>query len=195
MPKSRGRRPKRPNQRTASGISKDTPTTEQHRGSDNTRQAYKRLRVLDIWKNVWAILGPVIALTGFAFLLWPQIKIESSANPNPSDPLGTEFVVINSGNVPVYDLRFECIIAQGGRSYIGHIEGNMATIRPAPVLKPGEPLSRSCAISAEGSQIPNMQLNVSYKWPFMWKQSTKRAFFKVIRGTNGIAYLVPDLSP
>ena len=57
------------------------------------------------------------------------------------------------------------------------------------------PHAKSCVISSEGSEIPNLEVTATYKWPLIWKESTKRAFFTVIRGTNGIAYLVPDLPP
>lgn len=104
MPESRGRRPKKPNPQNSENIQKNTPTKKQE--TNNEKPVSKRWRVLNTWKDVWAILGPAIAIVGPIFLLWPQVKIEPSANPNPTDPLGTEFTVINSGNVPVYNVRF-----------------------------------------------------------------------------------------
>ena len=198
MPEFRDRRPKKkPNQKNITNISKKTPTKKEDKETSNPKPGVKRFRPLDIWKNVWAVLGPGIALTGFSFLLWPQVKIEPSVNPNPTDPIGTEFIVINSGNVPVYNVRFSCGIGIGGEgTYIGRARVNTAaTLSPVAVLPPGVSVAKSCVVSSEGSIIPNLEITATYKWPIIWKESSKNAFFRVIRGTNGTAYLLPDLLP
>jgi hypothetical protein len=196
MPESRGRRPKKSSQPKENSGSKGKPTQKEGKEENTPQSAQRRYRLLNLWKNAWAVLGPTIALTGVSFLLWPQIKIEPSVNPNPTDPVGTEFTVVNSGNVPVYNVRFSCALGiGGGSSYLGRVSTSAATLRPVSILPPGVPVTKSCVLSSEGSQIPNMEATASYEWPLIWKESSKSAFFRVIRGTNGAAYLLPDLPP
>jgi hypothetical protein len=197
MPESRGRHPKKPNPKAAKSIATSTPRKTEEIKTHTQPPARQRWRPLEIWKNVWAILGPIVSMTAFSFLMWPQVKIEPSANPNPTDPLGTEFVVTNSGNVPVYNVRFSCGLGSGS----GHVSfkdtsvNPWKTLSPAAVLPAGAPVARSCAVSSEGSQFASMSIIATYEWPLIWKESSKSAFFKVIRSTNGIAYLVPDSPP
>jgi hypothetical protein len=58
MPESRGRRPKKPNPQNSENIQKNTPTKKQE--TNNEKPVSKRWRVLNTWKDVWAILGPSI---------------------------------------------------------------------------------------------------------------------------------------
>ena len=152
---------------------------------------HSRFHLLEIWKTVWAVLGPIVALTGLAFLLWPQIKIEPSVNPNPTDPLATAFVITNAGNVPVYNVGFACGFPAGlaiGSAFMG----GQARL---PVLAPGVPITRSCALASAGSDTKAVEITVFYSWPLIRKESEKAAFFRVIRDTSGATHLLPDLRP
>src|ERR1700730_2078168 len=110
MPESRGRRPKNPTPQDAGSTAANTRTKTTVKETDSPKAAAAGLRPLELWKNVWAVLGPAVALTGFAFLLWPQVRIEPGASLDFTDALTTQFRVTNSGNVPVYEIRFGCDI-------------------------------------------------------------------------------------
>src|SRR6266566_1677571 len=115
MPESRGRRPRKPIPQAANSTTTNKPAKKQTKEVASTAKPEpKRFRPLELWKNVWAVLGPVLALTSFAFLLWPQIKIDATANPNPADPVSAPFIVTNVGNVPVYNVHFSCALGVGG---------------------------------------------------------------------------------
>jgi hypothetical protein len=78
-----------------------------------TRQSGGEARAMAVWKNLWAVVGPLIALVGFYFLLRPQISIEPGANLDPSKPFGTLFLVKNTGHIPIYDVQFTCRFGMG----------------------------------------------------------------------------------
>jgi hypothetical protein len=196
MPRPRGRRSKKTIQPNEDKPSLGTPTKKDSKPENREAPEPKKFRLLEIWKNAWAVLGPIIALTGLAFLLWPQIKIETSATLNQADPLNTQFRIINSGNVSVFNMKFTCGIGfGGGSSYFGDTRFDGSTIKPIPRFAPGAEATRACALSSEGSEIPNIEITASYKWPLIGMDDEKSAFFRVVRATNGNAYLLPDLRP
>src|SRR5262245_36344418 len=103
MPESRGRRPKKPTQRSGNSTKADTTTKMEQKEIDKPPPEQRRSRPLEIWKDVWAILGPLVTMTTLSFLLWPQIQIDAGPNPNPAEPGSAEFIISNVGRVPVFN--------------------------------------------------------------------------------------------
>ncbi len=159
------------------------------------RTGAKWRKGLEGWKNIWAVLGPAVALTGFAFLLWPQVKIDPLVNLNPKDALTAQFAIANSGKVPVYDLKFECMFGSRGDIHIGNMVTSDETLAPIPLLPPGKSRTRTCVVSSTGSEVPDLQITAHYKWPLIPKESEMRAYFRVARGVNGDVFLLPDERP
>jgi hypothetical protein len=196
MPESRGRRPKKPTPQGAGSTAANTPTKTTEKEKDSPRAATTGFRPLELWKNVWAVLGPAVALTGFAFLLWPQVRIEPSSSLDSTDALTTQFRVTNTGNVPVYEIRFGCSVGIGAAyTHLGHVQAGAASLAPLARLAAGNSVTRSCVISSSGSDIPNMQITATFEWPLIPWSESKTAFFRVVRSATGAAVLLPDLAP
>jgi hypothetical protein len=196
MPEPRGRRPKKPTPQDAGSTAANTRTKTTGKETSSPKAAATRLRPLELWKNVWAVLGPAVGLTGFAFLLWPQVQIEPGSSLDFTDALTTQFRVTHSGNVPVYEIRFGCDIGiRAAHTHFGDTRGGAASLAPVAKLAAGSPVTRSCVISSSGSEIPNMQITATYKWPLIPWSESKTAFFRVVRTTTGAAVLLPDLPP
>jgi hypothetical protein len=122
--------------------------------------------------------------------MWPQLTIEPSVNIDPAQPLATQFVVSNTGHVPVYDLRFACGFGGGkGSTQIGRLViGGSA---PVAVLPPGKGVTRSCALESRDTVIPSIRVNVAYRWPVIGIGDGQYAMFKITHGSPGF-FLVPD---
>ena len=222
MPESRGRRPKKPTPQGAGSTAANTPTKTTEKEKDSPREATTGFRLLELWKNVWAVLGPAVALTWFAFLLWPlelwknvwavlgpavaltwfaillwpQVRIEPSSSLDSTDALTTQFRVTNTGNVPVYEIRFGCSVGIGAAyTHLGHVQAGAASLATLAKLAAGNSVTRSCVISSSGSDIPNMQITATFEWPLIPWSESKTAFFRVVRSATGAAVLLPDLAP
>ncbi len=107
MGRSRRRRSK-PNQPVAKVAQTNMSPPIVSGAVDTSKQKGPARKVWGAWKEVWAILGPCIALTGFFFLLKPQVEIDPSVNLDPAEPLATQFLISNKGHVPVYNIQFGC---------------------------------------------------------------------------------------
>jgi hypothetical protein len=190
MPESRGRRPK-----TKSTRADGETGAAQGKSAENEHSILKK--TLNVWKDVWAILGPGVAFTALGFALWPQIRVEAFVNPNPTDPIGTQFLITNSGNVPVYNVRFACSFGVGpGSTYIGSMVVDMPrTLSPLEVLPAGRSVTRSCVLSSDRSEVSNIRFTALYKWPIFGREVSIPAFYRVIKGREGTTYLLPDLLP
>jgi len=154
-----------------------------------------RRYLLELWKNSWAILGPIVALIGLFFLLKPVVEVESSANLDPSQPLATQFRIRNHGHVPVYDVHFGCGIGKGsGYSGIGYLLLDDSTLKPIPKFRAGASVTRSCALESTDIVVPNniITITVIYTWPLIHNTETDLAYFKIVHGAPGY-FLVPDL--
>ena len=196
MPESRGRRPKKPTPQGAGSTAANTPTKTTEKEKDSPREATTGFRLLELWKNVWAVLGPAVALTWFAILLWPQVRIEPSSSLDSTDALTTQFRVTNTGNVPVYEIRFGCSVGIGAAyTHLGHVQAGAASLATLAKLAAGNSVTRSCVISSSGSDIPNMQITATFEWPLIPWSESKTAFFRVVRSATGAAVLLPDLAP
>jgi hypothetical protein len=93
------------------------------------------------WQFAWAVLGPIFALTGFIYTMWPQVTITTSPTLDPTDPLGTLFVISNSGRLPVRALQFGCQIA-AAQMWLQRI--TTAELQAVAELKPGQQVTRRC---------------------------------------------------
>jgi hypothetical protein len=193
MPPSRGRRPKPTIQPTVKTNAAQTPT----KTDSKTRTIQRPRRWLDAWKNVWAIVGPLVSLVGLAFLLWPQITINNIASLNPDDPLSAQFMITNSGHVPIYNVHVVCSLNVGeeGGLYLGDVTINSSMIAPINRISPGQGATRSCSVSSKGSKTDNIEISVGYRWPIIWRQDEKVSFFKTVRSEGGAVFLLPDLPP
>jgi hypothetical protein len=142
------------------------------------------------WKEVWAFVGPCIALTSFYFLMQPNVTIDPSVNLDPGQPLATQFQVTNRGHFTVSDVLFTCKLG-GANLHIGKLP---LLLGPVPLtvaeLAPGEAVTVACAELSHDVEFGDLQVIARYKWPLSWWQSTIRAHFSLRKGTPGF-FLVP----
>jgi hypothetical protein len=191
MPPSRGRRPK-PSRATAKIVTDNKTIVKENKVPINQQPGLPK-RIWQIWQISWGVLGPILTLIGFFFLLKPKVLIEPSANLDPSQSLATQFRVLNAGNLPVYNVTFGCGYGSPMRIHDFTISGS--AIMPVPVLQPGFPVTRSCAVSSVGVELPSVQITANYQWPLIRKNGAVSAFFRVVQGAGGHYFLLPDLPP
>jgi hypothetical protein len=192
MPESRGRRPGKSSQSSAKSDLQNKPLIKEDKEKNNQKAERKRPSLLDVWKNVWAIAGPAITLISFAYFLWPEVRIEPSANLDPSKPLATHFRITNTGHVPVYNVTFDCNLGGGpGTTSISGLRADPLVFQHVRILPAGKDIDLACATSAEG-QIPNMSIVAHFEWPLIGHSDKHLAFFKIVRGRDGY-FLLPDL--
>jgi hypothetical protein len=194
MPESRGRRPKKSTQPSGNTSAKDKSTKKEDKTSEVKAERRKKSLILEIWKDIWAILGPGVALTSFAFFLWPQVQIEPSANLDPAQALATQFKITNTGHVPVYNVTFRCEYGFPLRAGHSGLDVAGTAIAPIPALLAGHTVTRSCADSSADVGTPNMRITVLYEWPIIGRADTIPAFFRVVRSDVGF-FLLPDEMP
>jgi len=181
-------------QSTATEDPTHTPSQTPPTRKKEREQSSKPHRIWRGWKEVWAVLGPIVALTGLFLLLIPQVRIEPSVNLDPSQPLSTQFLVSNVGRIiPVYNVRFGCAFGSpGGNTYIGRLETIPRTLAPVAVLRPGHPVTRACAEKSADIETGDVAISATYVWPVIGWQSTEMAHFSIRKGAPGF-FLVPNI--
>lgn len=151
-----------------------------------------KTNLLDRWKNIWAILGPAMTLLGAGAYWWPSVGLATGINLDPSQDFQTQFVITNTGHVPVHDVSFVCTLV-GSQANIGDLQSGP---RPAPIstLKPGEPASRGCFAKSLNIDGPMLRVDAYYRWPIINRIVSTRSYFAVRRGASG-KFLVPEATP
>lgn len=151
----------------------------------------KKIKIWKLWQVFWSVAGPAISIVGFYFLMSPKITIDPGINLDPEQPLATQFLVKNIGHVPVYDMTFSCGLGRGSNHmYIGRMTLGGGTISPVPVLEPGASDTKACAIYSSGdSDIPNVEITASYRWPIIGHKGSISAFFRIVKGRSGFNFL------
>jgi hypothetical protein len=152
-------------------------------------------QVWRIWQIVWGVTGPIASLIGLFFLLRPTVTIEPTASLDRSQALATQFKVMNTSHVPVYNVHFRC--EYGFPLSFGNpgLDMTGTSFALAPVLSPGRTITRSCADpSSRDVGTPNMRITTFYEWPLIGKTDNIPAFFRVVKGNEGY-FLLPDEMP
>jgi hypothetical protein len=195
MKKRRRKKPQVPRHTTQSPekiIQTSSHGTQQQKEEPPKELEPKRLRsrIWQWWKDGWALLGPIVALVSFLYLWIPEISIEPSVNLDPMQPLATQFLVRNNGRVPIYNVRFGCILG-GGNTYIGHLVIG-PTLMPVQTLPAGLSVTRGCAVESSDITVPVITITVTYRWPLIGIQSVQTASFSLRHGVPGF-FLVPEM--
>jgi hypothetical protein len=176
-------------------LASPTPKQIEPTQQNQTRSVKSRFGfpiIIRFGKKFWACVGLILALTSAWFLLSPKISIGPSVNLDPSQPLATQFLISNNGNVPVYNVYFGCGLGGGGaHSHIGTFQLSASAIAPVPKLPAGASVTRSCALESEDIQVPDITITATYTWPVIEWQSSQTAHFSLRHGTSGF-FLVPD---
>lgn len=144
-----------------------------------------------IWKETWAWIGPLITLLGFWAYWSPTLTITAGAALSSIDPLQTEFIVSNSGHVPVYDIAFECGILPSTKEVPFVMFKYMARVE---TLQPQELVSKGCFERTDFSSAVLLKVTVYYTWPIIGKRSNAFAFFTTRHGDKG-NFLVAEATP
>jgi hypothetical protein len=194
MPESRGRRPKKSTQPSGNTSAKDKRTKKEDKTVEARAERRKKSLILEVWKDIWAIVGPAVALTAFAFLLWPQVQIEPSAHLDPAKPLATQFKITNTGRIPVYNVTFRCEYGFPLRFEHSGLDVPGTELSPIPLLRPGQPATRSCAAPDSDAGTPGIRATAMYEWPIIKKADAVPAFFRVVKGQSSY-FLLPDEAP
>lgn len=173
---------------------KNTPTIHLNNPSQPPLKDKEKAKtsLLDAWKNFWAFGGPALSLLGAAAYWWPSVAIATGVNLDPTQDFQTQFVVTNTGHVPVHEVSFVCALV-GNRASVGHLSTG-PSLSPIETLRPGEPASRGCFTASLSIDGPMLRVDAYYKWPIIGQTVRARAYFAVKKGSAG-AFLVPEAAP
>ena len=154
---------------------------------------------------LWALGLAMLNLIQAGVPYLPHISIQASINLNFKDPLATQFVFTNTGILPVYDLKFGCII-DPGNSIVREAEPGQ---EPVATLAAGAPVTRDCAFRSfldPRGQTPFLMILskpaqtvlrpfVEFTWPIIGRKDRVEARYtsKPNRDTGGYS-LVPNAS-
>ena len=194
------KKPRRPKPRNKS---KDQPTAKNGVENKPITAANKMLQAVQprqppwlwrYWQLVWAISGPIVSLTGFAFLLWPQVSIEAGVNLDPEEPLATQFVVTNRGRVTIYNVNFYCgfSIPSATVRHLFFANAEILVPEPAKSIGPGKSVTRACARKSALIVGGQPTITVKYHWPLIGIEDEIIGHFRIVHGAPGY-FLVPDL--
>jgi hypothetical protein len=159
--------------------------------AQSTKELALRTKAWQLWKELWAFIGPLIAVTSFAFLMMPQVSIEPSVNLDPAQPLATQFLITNRGRVPVYNVRFGCSLS-GKMVQVGHMSTSSSTIAPVAVIPAGKSVTKGCALASQDIQAEDIAISVTYHWPIIRIEATEMGHFAIRHSAPGF-FLVPNL--
>jgi hypothetical protein len=195
LAKSRNRRSKKSTPQSAKPIASQNLSKAPNKPVATERPAKRKFRPLAIWKNIWAIFGPAVALIGFGLLLWPSVIIAPSDSLDQSQPLSTQFLIGNNGHVPVYNVHFVCRlgVVKGSTVYTGEMAGP-GDLSPVPLLPASGSTTRACSTLSKGAKIPNMSITAYFTWPLIGYHDKHVAFFRVAF-VDGKYVFLPDVLP
>jgi hypothetical protein len=142
------------------------------------------------WQLVWAVLGPILAVTSFVYAMWPQVTITTFPTLDPNDPLGTQFLISNNGRLPVRDLQFGCQVA-AAQMWLQRI--TTADLQAVAELNPGQQVTRRCSVQATFTGNVEVNVVVGYRWPVIDRQEILPVHFSGRKGAQGYV-LVPDIT-
>ncbi|GJE65758.1 hypothetical protein LNAOJCKE_2971 [Methylorubrum aminovorans] len=193
--------PKRKPQQSKPSLQQLTTSTNHKTPTQSPTEALKappaereaKLTFGSVWKDFWSYVGPLITILGLMNYYWPSISIASGVNLDPKQDFQTQFVVTNTGNVPVHGVSFACALV-GHRVSIGKLVGGGNTLSPIATLTPGEPASRGCFTKSLSIDGPLLKVTTYYRWPLIGAIASKHAYFSAQRGTDGV-FLVPEAAP
>lgn len=147
-----------------------------------------------------AIVASLVTVLGGAWLYAPTILIQPGTVLNSADPQSAEFVISNTGRVPVYDLIFRCRIR--ARNFDVVLEGNTegspfgGTVgQLLAKLSPGDSATRDCRqrIVLKNLTFPVLfDFTVTYTWPLVGWSGLVTRRFTTRNDADGHAYIVPD---
>lgn len=152
-----------------------------------------KLTFLSVWKDFWSFVGPILTVVGLLNYYWPSISISTGARLDPKQDFQTQFVVTNTGNVPIHDVYFACALV-GGSMTVGELLMDEANLAPIATLIPGEPSSRGCFSKSLDINGPMLRVTAYYRWPLIGMVASKRTYFSARRGADGV-FLVPEAAP
>lgn len=152
-----------------------------------------KLTFASVWKDFWSFAGPIFTVVGLLNYYSPSIAISTGARLDPNQNFLTQFVVTNTGNVPIHDVSFVCELV-GDEMTLGELGTQANGLSPIATLIPGEPSSRGCFSRSIGVDGPMLRVTAYYRWPLIGMVASKRAYFSVRRGADG-AFLVPEAAP
>jgi hypothetical protein len=175
-------------------INHKTPTTLPEAASA-TQPERERTKITlgKLWNKFWSFAGPILTLIAAAAYWLPSVTLATGVNLDPKQDFQTQFVVTNSGHLPIYDVTFACSLV-GNQGSIGELQVGGNTLAPIPSLKPGEPASRGCFQKSLSINGPILKVDAYYRWPFIGRIATATAYFALRHGANGTA-LVPEATP
>jgi hypothetical protein len=142
------------------------------------------------WKEFWAFAGPLLAIVG-AWNYWvPNISIAPGVNLDPRQEFQTQFVISNTGHIPIYDVHFSCDLI-GNRLAVAEL-GTGDMLEPIPQLL--GTASRGCFAKSLVAHGPWLKVTARYRWPLTGKEHSSSGFFSVREGANGV-FLVSEPPP
>ena len=145
-----------------------------------------------------AIVGWFVALGEFAAvalgLSWdwtPKLTIEAQASHYENNPLGTGFLITNSGRVSLTNLHFSCLIDKDGMH--ANTSDNIPGQEPVSDFAARAQVTKDCGTFILGIQTAHtLDFDVSYSWFWSKDRLHQSKHFVIRRGAKGEFYAVPD---
>jgi hypothetical protein len=160
-----------------------------------SKPAISRAGVSQVWKEIWAYLGPAVAILGFWFSFKPTIAITSGSTLDPSQVFGTMFVVTNTGRIPVHNVHFTCSIhAISNKIFVQNLTSEGKKVAPIDILPPSVPISRVCFTKSLLNGETMQKVVVHYTWPIIGATDSETAWFSSQRGASG-SVLTREVNP
>ena len=148
-----------------------------------------------MWKNFWALAGPLVSLVGLWFLLHPSIDVTVGGNLDPSQQFQSLLIINNRGHVPVYNLQFSCGI-KGPTVVVKELSFTASNLAPVAELPTGRSVTRNCFSKSEIPESGMLEFVVTYDWPITGYKSQYTSLFSVKSTTSGsLLTLPPHLNP
>ncbi|SCB16581.1 hypothetical protein [Rhizobium hainanense] len=143
------------------------------------------------WRGFWDYAGIIVTI----FTLWqifaPSVSITSGANLDGSQIFATQFLVSNTGNFPVYDVWFSCVLVGSSVGVNALSSSNdLLAIKNFPKKAIA---SRGC-FSRSDVDGAMLKVEAHYSWPLIGYEDIEIAYFSAKKSTTGYI-LTPEPKP